>query len=112
MTPAPQNWLQVRQYVASVMGWVRGTRRTPQDLQREMLRIADEAVISDVELYAEHVRIGCMSWCDVTPMLNPQELSPEVLDLARCTLQYGIERGLLLPHPQRPELVRVIRRGV
>ena len=112
MTPATQRWLAARQYVAATMGWARGARRTPEELQREMQRIADEAVISDVELYAEHVRIGCMSWCDVSPMLNPNELSPEILDLARCALQYGIARGLLLPHPERPELVRIVRREV
>jgi hypothetical protein len=72
------------------------------------VRIADRAVICDIE--SEGVRIGAQSErrYDVRPMLDEREHSPEFIDMARESLAYAAARRLVLLDEQTPHLVRIV----
>ena len=61
------------------------------------MRIADAAVVADIESYG--VPIGGRVY-DVSPMLDPREHAPQVVDMAREAIDYALERGLVQRLPQ------------
>lgn len=73
------------------------------------LKIADTAVICDVE--AEGVRIGAPGerrW-DISAMFNENEHSPEFVSMAEQGIAYGVMRGLLEIDTTRRFTVRILR---
>jgi hypothetical protein len=73
-------------------------------------KLADRAVISDIESEGhpqtdEHGR----KWYDTRPMLDERELPSDFVEMNRQALQYASERGLTMPHPTAPYLVRITR---
>lgn len=77
------------------------------DLQR---RLAERAVVCDIESECPTLTVDGADWRDTRPMLDPREHSPEVLDMAREALDYAEARLLISRHPYQPHLVRVIHR--
>ena len=47
-------------------------------------------------------------WRDTRPMLDPREHCPQLLDINRAIINYGLAVGMLAAHPHTPHLVRVI----
>jgi hypothetical protein len=79
-------------------------------LAATMARIADRAVLMDIE--SEAIRVGdSHDRCyDVRPMLDPREHSPESVDMFSEALAYAITRGLVAPSEGTPWLVRIVTR--
>lgn len=74
--------------------------------------IADQAVVADVETNA--LMVGVLAdgrrLYDVRPLLDPREQPPEVLDMARQAVDYGVARGLLT-HTDTAGVLAVRRMG-
>ncbi len=81
-----------------------------EHLAATMARIADRAVIGDIE--GEAVRVGdSHDRCyDVRPMLDKHEHSAESIDMFSEALAYAITRGLVVPSEGTPWLVRIVTR--
>lgn len=71
------------------------------------IRIADRAVLSDIE--TEGVRVGARSdrTYDVRPMLDERERGAESVDMASEAIAYALVRGLI-QQAGEPWLVRVV----
>ena len=76
-----------------------------------MQRIADRAVICDIE--SEGVAEGPrhLRCYDIRPMLDAREHSHEVVDMFSEALAYAIARGLVLMDEARPGFVRIVAHG-
>ncbi len=88
----------------------------PQHLYAQLqraVRIANEAVVCDIESNAYPIRSDCgtVTWYDTQPMLDPREHGPEIIDMVSEAIQYGVESGLLIRHQQQPHWLRVARPG-
>ena len=77
------------------------------------IRIANQAVVADVESNCPALRSPCgrVTWYDVRPMLDEREHSPPVVDMAREAIAYGCDTGVLVRHEEHPHWVRVARPG-
>lgn len=77
------------------------------------IRIANQAVVADVETNCHALRSPCgkLTWYDVRPMLDEREHSPPVVDMAREAITYGVDAGVLVRHDEHEHLVRVARPG-
>lgn len=87
-----------------------GTSAGLEHLAATMARIADRAVLQDIE--SEAVRVGdrhdrCY---DVRPMLDKHEHGAESIDMFSEALAYAITRGLVVPSEGTPWLVRIVTR--
>jgi hypothetical protein len=71
------------------------------------LRIANRAVITDIELNACRVDLDGAIWWDLRPMLDEREHSAIVCDMAREALAYAGYSHLITAHPQHIHLVRI-----
>lgn len=92
---------------------------SPQDLQRSLalalelvadaFRIANEAVVSDIETSAwPTTSMGDgRTWYDVRPMLDATHCNEEELLLNARSLQFAMASGVVETHPQHPHLMRV-----
>jgi hypothetical protein len=80
---------------------------------RRALHIANQAVVADVETNCPALRSPCgrLTWYDVRPMLDEREHAPQVVDMAREAITYGIDAGLLVRQEEHPHWVRVARPG-
>lgn len=72
------------------------------------LRIADRAVVSDVETMGVPVQHADGRWYDCRPMLDPREQPDSLVDMAREAIAWGLQRGLLVAHAYVPGLYRVV----
>ncbi len=72
-------------------------------------RLAERAVIADLETTCDSIVIDGTPWWDTRPMIDPREHAQEVCDMAREALQYAECRELITWHPQHPHLARVLR---
>lgn len=79
-----------------------------EHLAATMARIADRAVLTDIE--SEAVRVGAAhDRCyDVRPMLDKHEHSAESVDMFSEALAYAISRRLVVPSEGAPWLVRIV----
>lgn len=71
------------------------------------IRIADRAVLTDIE--SEGVRVGARGerTYDVRPMLDERERGLESVDMASEALAYALVRGLI-QQAEHPWLVRIV----
>lgn len=78
-------------------------------LAATMARIADRAVITDIE--SEGVRVGDRGerTYDIRPMLDEREQPPENIDMFGEALGYALARGIVTQGEQ-PWLVRIVAR--
>lgn len=85
-------------------------RSMVENLAASMARIADRAVIADIE--AEAIRVGARGdrTYDVRPMLDEREQPPEHIDMFSEALAYALMRGLVTQGDQ-PWLVRIVARA-
>lgn len=76
----------------------------------EMIRlaflIANRAVVTDIESECTQLEGG---WWDTQPMLDPNEHSPEVIDMLREAIDYAIASHIAVRHPQQPHLLHLRR---
>lgn len=72
------------------------------------LRLADRAVVSDIETMAVRDRGREGRVYDVRPMLDEREQPAEWVDMAREALAYGLARGILAPELDAPHLLRIV----
>jgi hypothetical protein len=81
-----------------------------EHLAATMARIADRAVLADIE--SEAVRVGSpAARCyDVRPMLDPHEHSQECIDMMSEALAYAIARGLVNVTQTTPWLMQIVTR--
>lgn len=74
------------------------------------LRVADRAVVADIEAEAQRVNQGQMPPVyDISAMVDEREHSPLFVDMNTEAIAYGIARGLLEMLPTPPLRVRVLR---
>lgn len=72
-------------------------------------RLADCAVVADIETECAVVQDAGHQWYDLTLMLDQREHCAQVLDMVNESLCYGLARQLLVMHPTKNNLVRVIK---
>lgn len=77
-------------------------------LMRSAVRLADRAVISDIECGAVRDRGRPGRVYDVRPMLDEREQPSEWVDMAREALGYAAARGLVVAEPDAPHLLRIV----
>jgi hypothetical protein len=72
----------------------------PTDLIARALKIADAAVVSDIECNA--VAVGRdeegRELFDLRPMVDPREVPQQVQDMHQQAIDFAIERGLIVAH--------------
>ena len=78
-------------------------------LMRTALALADAYVICDVESEGRRVDPPSDRRWDVSAMFDPNEHSPEVIDMAEQAMGYGVMRGVLELDTTRPWTVRILR---
>lgn len=71
-------------------------------------RIAERAVICDIESECPTISVDGITWRDTRPMLDPREHAPEIIDMATEALEYAEARLLISCHPLQRHLVRVL----
>lgn len=79
-------------------------------LATTMARIADRAVLIDIESYGVRVGDSHDRCYDVRPMLDQREHGAESVDMFSEALAYAITRGLVVPSEGAPWLVRIVGR--
>ena len=77
-------------------------------LLREALAIADSAVVADIECNAVAERMEGGRWYDTRPMLDPREQPDDFIEMARQSIDYAVQRGLVERHHRCGHLVRVV----
>jgi len=88
-----------------------GTEDGLASLSFSALRLADRAVVGDVECEGTRVDDGApQPVYDISAMFDPNEHSPEFIDMASEGIAYGIGRGLFELLPGAPMCVRLLRR--
>lgn len=81
---------------------------TPEQRADMAHRIADRAVVADIESECHAVpdEHG-VGWWDTRTMLDPREMPDDFIEMARQTLAYADARGLIYRHPAQQHLVRI-----
>lgn len=79
------------------------------ETMRRAYRLADCAVVTDIETECFAVDDAGQLWYDLGPLLDDREHCAEVLDMVTESLCYGLARHLLVMHPSRKNLVRIIK---
>lgn len=80
-----------------------------QAFQTTAIRLADQYAISDIESNATpQSDADGVTWYDVAPMVNPDEVSSEFIDMASELLAYALARRLFEAHHQFPNLWRKV----
>lgn len=72
-------------------------------------RIADRAVVADIEAWCPAFKLHDVTWIDVRPLLDERELSMQCIDMNTEALAYAEMRGLIARHPDHAHLVRITR---
>ena len=80
---------------------------TPLGLAKLQQRIADAAVIADIETACVRTGPAAHRLWDTRPMLDPREHCPESIDMAELALLYAELRGLITIDTLHPHLVRI-----
>lgn len=80
-------------------------------LVRQALRMADAAIICDIEMYAD--RVGALPGrvYDLRPMVDEREWGPEYAEQAAQGLGYAMARGLIMIDPRAPHLAHITTAG-
>lgn len=81
------------------------------DLMARAFRIANQAVVADIQCNAIHTKVEDTVWWDTRPMLDPREHAPQVLDMALLALDYAVLSGLAARHQDHPYLLRITAAG-
>lgn len=79
----------------------------PAELVAQAFRIANAAVISDIESEGNRITTISGRWYDVRPMLDPREHSSEVIDMFSEAIAYALAAGLITADPTHAHLVRI-----
>ena len=83
----------------------------PTHLIERAFRLANAAVVCDIESEGVKVVLGGWLFYDTRPMVDVNEVSQQVADMARQAIDYAIEAGLAMQHPTQPHLLRILRPG-
>lgn len=70
-------------------------------------RLANRAVVSDIESEGYAVDIDGVRWWDIRPMFDVREHSPEVVDMSSEAMAYALASGLVQRHATQAHLVRI-----
>ena len=84
---------------------------TPRGVMHLAYKLADEAVLCDIESEGVRVEQDGRRWYDVRPLLDERERSAECIDMAGEAIAYAIARGLAAQHPQQWYLLVLARSG-
>ena len=83
---------------------------TPAQVAELARRIADRAVLADIECEAVAQRNDRgRIWYDTRPMLDPREQPDTFIDMTREALDYAMQRRLIEQHHERAHLVRILK---
>jgi cytosine/adenosine deaminase-related metal-dependent hydrolase len=83
--------------------WLALGQRSTADLHQTAQRLADWAVIADIE--SNGVAVGWRGPArvyDMRHMLDPDQHTPEVLDMMTQAMAYALHRGLIASVPGEP----------
>ena len=74
--------------------------------------IADREAVSAIEYDAPKVTPpdSLETWLDIHHLLSPDEQPTVFIDMNTQVLAYARMRGLIVHHPKRPTLVRIVHR--
>lgn len=83
---------------------------SPEELHALAHQLAERACVTDIETEAvaqtdEHGR----RWYDTRPMLDPREMSDDLIEMNVQALAYAHQRGVISPHPLHAHLVRIVK---
>jgi len=81
-------------------------------LMSAAVRIANQAVVADIQCNAAHTKLDGQVWWDTRPMLDPREHAPQELDMALQALDYAVLAGVAYRHQDRPYLLRITAAGL
>lgn len=70
-------------------------------------KLANAAVVSDIESNACKVQVAGATWYDIRPMLDPREHASEAIDMAGLAIGYALCSGVIFRHPEQTHLVRL-----
>lgn len=92
------------------------TDHVPADVLEQIRRafkLSNDYVISDIECNCTPTTLAGSTarWYDTSSMLNPDELSPQAVDMNHEALSYAEEFQLIERHHIAPHLVRIRRGG-
>lgn len=80
----------------------------PTDLIAQAFRLANAAVVADIETEGVKTVIGDLAFYDVSHMLDEREHAAESIDMARQAIDYALAVGLVMQHPTQQHLLRVL----
>ena len=81
-------------------------------LMSAAVRIANQAVVADIQCNAVHTTQDGQVWWDTRPMLDPREHAPMALDMALLDLDYAVLAGVACRHADHPYLLRITAAGM
>jgi hypothetical protein len=79
------------------------------NLVAQAFAIANIAVIADIECYCTSTVLGDSTWWDIRPFIDARENCNEMIDMAQEAIDYALQAGLAVQHPEKPYLLRMIR---
>lgn len=80
-----------------------------EQLVKQAFVIANAAVICDIESYCTQVHIGGWLFWDTTHWTSLHEHAAEEVDMAKQAIDYALQAGLAMQHPQQKHLLRLLR---
>lgn len=93
------------------MGRARTSGSLLHGMWRSAVAIADDAVISTIEVEGVAATDAlAVRWRDVRPLIDEREQPGEWIDRNAEYLGYALARGLIECHPKQAHLVRILRR--
>lgn len=97
----------VRVYMGNVLPCAAMERfRLVRALETSRKRIAERAVISDIESEGIQVELGGVLYHDIRPMIDEREVPAEWIDMTSEAIAYALSEGLFEMHPEHRYLLR------
>lgn len=80
-----------------------------QAMLRSAVALADRCAVKDIQSAGDiHVDPLGQRWYDVSPMVDLREISAQSVDMNLETLAWAVARRLVIQHPLKPYLLRVL----
>jgi hypothetical protein len=81
------------------------------ELAHLAFNVANQSVISEIETEGIAVDFDGRRWYDTRSMTDPQRHCPEVIAMARQSINFAVASQLVGLHPQHPYLLHILNRA-
>lgn len=81
--------------------------KAPTELIEQAFRLANAAVVADIESYCTPVHIAGWKFWDTRNWTDLREHAPQEVDMAKQAIDYAVASGLAMHHPQQRHLLRI-----